>query len=746
MIDILDALQHIDPAMLDYQEWVNVGMGLKKEGYTAADWENWSAADPRHKDGECYRKWESFGRTDGDTVGGGTIVEYAKRSGWHPHGDDSDRGHAIGWDDWISAEDGVIVDPAYLETGEFTEPDNTWDPAQDLITYLETLFRPSEIVAYSTQTYEEDGRKSPTRGAYVRTAGELIEKLHAAKANPTAAGAVSDVFGTLDPEAGAWIRFNPFDGKGVKNSNVTQFRYALVESDSMDLVKQEAALRKMELPIAAMVYSGKKSVHAIVRVDAADMQEYRQRVEYLYGICEKNGLKVDTQNKNPSRLSRMPGVMRNGHKQFLMAKNIGKASWNEWRDWVEAETDGLPGIQNVAEALKNLPDLNGELIKGVLRLGHKMLLAGPSKAGKSYALIELAIAIATGTEWMGRFECAQGKVLYINLELDETSCLHRFEDVCKALRLPPQVATANIETWPLRGYSVPMDKLAPKIIYRAQKKGYIAVIIDPIYKVITGDENSADQMAAFCNQFDKICTQLKCAVIYCHHFAKGAQGTKKSVDRASGSGVFARDPDTLMTITQLEVSKDARSALDEEAEIIATEEAMDLFLPGWRNVLGDEANLAELRSYSNAQLDELQKGKLYDIQSERLHEFSRLTAWRIEGTLREFPPFEPVNVWFRHPVHIPDIRGDLSRAEIESPVAAAVPKESGEERTERRRKSREDELAKAFEACADDDGTAGVAQIAKELKRSLQTVRNWVDESEDFVRDGGRIRSSKNSI
>ena len=48
-----------------------------------------------------------------------------------------------------------------------------------------------------------------------------------------------------------------------------------------------------------------------------------------------------------------------------------------------------------------------------------------------------------------------------------------------------------------------MDKLAPMLIRRAAKKNYIAVIIDPIYKVITGDENSADQMANFCNQFDR---------------------------------------------------------------------------------------------------------------------------------------------------------------------------------------------------------------------------------------------------
>ena len=74
-----------------------------------------------------------------------------------------------------------------------------------------------------------------------------------------------------------------------------------------------------------------------------------------------------------------------------------------------------------------------------------------------------------------------------------------------------------------------MDQLAPRLIHRARDKGYSAVIIDPIYKVITGDENSADEMAAFCNQFDRVAEQLGTAVIYCHHHSKGAQGGKRSM-------------------------------------------------------------------------------------------------------------------------------------------------------------------------------------------------------------------------
>ena len=92
-----------------------------------------------------------------------------------------------------------------------------------------------------------------------------------------------------------------------------------------------------------------------------------------------------------------------------------------------------------------------------------------------------------------------------------------------ALQWPPS-HLSNIDIWNLRGKALPMDKLAPKLIRRSLKRGYIAVVIDPIYKVITGDENSADQMANFCNQFDKVCTELGCATIYCHHHSKGGQG------------------------------------------------------------------------------------------------------------------------------------------------------------------------------------------------------------------------------
>jgi RecA-family ATPase len=141
-----------------------------------------------------------------------------------------------------------------------------------------------------------------------------------------------------------------------------------------------------------------------------------------------------------------------------------------------------------------------------------------------------------------------------------------------------------------------MDRLAPPLIRRAKKGGYAAVIIDPIYKVITGDENSADQMAHFCNQFDKVCNECGCAVIYCHHHSKGAQGAKRSMDRASGSGVFARDPDALLDMIELPLSEQLRRAEEDRAACAVMGDWLKRFLGGaYGDTVSDDDEQSRVR-------------------------------------------------------------------------------------------------------------------------------------------------------
>ena len=717
-LDLLEALEHIDPAGLSYQDWVAVGMGLKEAGYPASAWEDWSRRDgKRYHPGECLRKWESF-TGNAEPVTGGTVVKMAMDMGWRPA--PSQPGHELSWDDEINAKDEqVIVNPAWLESKEIQEPpDSKWHPARDLIDYLGTLFSPDDYVGYVTETFEaEDGERKPTRGNYDRTAGQLIEALKKCGDD------LGAVLGDYDPGTGAWIRFNPLDGKGVKNDNVTAFRFALIESDSMELGEQNAIIRELELPVACLVYSGGKSLHAIVRIDAASYEEYRTRVDYLYSVCEKNGMKVDKQNRNPSRLSRLPGAVRNGHKQFLVDANIGKASWSEWREWIESVSDDLPDPENMAEAWDNLPQLAPPLIGGVLRKGHKLLLAGSSKAGKSYALIELCCSIAEGRPWLG-FSCAKGKVMYVNLELDRASCLHRFRDVYEALGQPPK-SLGNIDIWNLRGRSVPMDKLAPKLIRRAKKKDYIAIVIDPIYKVITGDENSANQMADFCNQFDKVCTELGCAVIYCHHHSKGSQGSKRSMDRASGSGVFARDPDALLDLIELPVGDDLRKQEINNAVgracTAALQAAGKLDEVSQDDLCSEKAALAAVEAALGPQG---YRDTMAAVEAAKKAAEAR-TAWRIDGTLRAFPKFPPVNLWFDFPVHRNDESGVLADIDPEGNVPAYQRgREVRKKQAEKQRKTKQHKYSIAIESFrfSHNDIYPTVKELFEEIKQSAEAA------------------------
>lgn len=717
--DLLEVLRNIDPSRLDYSGWCAVGMALKEEGRSPSDWEEWSSRDAaRYHKGECARKWKSFAGA-ASPVTGGTLVQMAKDQGWIP---ERNPGHELEWDSVIEKDAAIVIDKNWIESGEIAAPD-AWDPKKQLITYLETLFDSTDHVGYVTHSFEKDGKFMPTKGLCDRTAGKLIQELYRAKE-------IQDVIGDYNPEAGAWIRINPLDGKDVKTENVTEFRYALVESDVMEIEKQNAVIRELELPVACLVHSGGKSLHAVVRVDAADYQEYRKRVDCLYRICEKNGLKIDTQNRNPSRLSRMPGIIRKDGKQFIVDANIGKKSWKEWHEWIESVNDDLPEPESLQEVWENLPELSPPLIGNVLRQGHKMLIAGPSKAGKSFALIELCCAIAEGRAWMG-WQCSKGKVMYVNLELDRASCLRRFKDVYTALGWHPD-SLRNIDIWNLRGKSIPMDMLAPKLIRRAAKKDYIAIIIDPIYKVITGDENSADQMAKFCNQFDKVCTELNCAVIYCHHHSKGAQGGKRSMDRASGSGVFARDPDALLDLIELELTEELMKQQEDSAVCTAYISFLDGHCPGWRDEVSqdDMCSRFQMESYCKKKLPAGQHGTLEAVINAARKKAYEMTAWRIEGTLREFPKFAPVNLWFDYPVHRMDPSGALKdiQPETEKPAwqkAAENRKKQAEDNRIKKRNNFEIE----FTNIEMDGRKISAQELAEKIGTNSRELLSWLGDT-----------------
>ena len=511
------------------------------------------------------------------------------------------------------------------------------------VRYIETLFQPDEKISFvHSAVQNKDGKWGPADGGNVRTASEIIKDLN--KHRKMDAG-----FGTINESAGAWIRMNPTTGPSDKN--VTRYAYSLVESDQLTIEEQQKMLINFKLPIAALVESGGKSVHAIVKVDAKDLTEYKQRVSFLYDWLAKHSFIVDEANKNPARLSRLPGAMRNGKMQRLLATDIGCTSWLDWLDHVRGVDDDLPEIHSAREMLKDPTPEPPEIIKDILRKGAKMMVTGDSKSGKTCLLTNLAICFSEGWEWLGH-KCAQGKVLYINMEVMQSDFEARYLSIYKAYGKPiSEKGKDNFEYWNLRGKAQPLEKLAPKIIKRCRNQNYIAIIVDPIYKVQGGDENSAEAIGRFCALFDQIAEETGAAMIYVHHHAKGLQGAKKAMDRSSGSGVFARDADAIIDFTNLVIDANAKDLI------------------------------------------KVMKG---DLENEPI-------PLQIEMVLRSFRSPVPMNMFFEFPLHVLDKDSLLDGAAVEGSAEANRMLSPNNQRSDEDKKKMVNEC---FDLVVKADGTA----------------------------------------
>jgi hypothetical protein len=210
----------------------------------------------------------------------------------------------------------------------------------------------------------------------------------------------------------------------------------------------------------------------------------------------------------------------------------------------------FPQLQDTAEFFtRESPPLPPLIIHHCLHQGSKMLLGGNSKGRKTWALMDLAISVASGAMWWG-FHTRQGPVCYINLEIQPQFFELRFKKICEVKQCQPE--PGMLFHWPLRGYARPMDKLINDVLGFLQQHHFSLVIIDPIYKTLPpfrGSENDSAMITQLLNEVESITVETGAAVLFCSHFSKGDQTEKEPMDRVSGSGAWARDPDSLLTMT-----------------------------------------------------------------------------------------------------------------------------------------------------------------------------------------------------
>ena len=199
--------------------------------------------------------------------------------------------------------------------------------------------------------------------------------------------------------------------------------------------------------------------------------------------------------------------------------------------------------------LSKEPKKPDQILKDIIDVGDKMAFIGSSKLWKSFFLLQCLICLATGKPFLLWTVPQARRILYIQLEIRENHFHRRFKNLCKALNISPEDLSDRLLILNGRGLGITGREGINRIIAAIQDFKPEIIVFDPLYKILQGVENAAEDVKIMLNYFDELAEQTGAAIFYVHHDPKGSPGDRDIRDRGAGSNVLGRDYDACITLT-----------------------------------------------------------------------------------------------------------------------------------------------------------------------------------------------------
>lgn len=351
------------------------------------------------------------------------------------------------------------------------------------------------------------------------------------------------------------------------NNNTGPERFVVIEFDDMEENVQVSMIKHLSqfLPLVLVLHSGGKSFHAWF--NGCDSSEERVLAFRRHAAS----LGADKAVFTRCQMVRMPNQYReeNGNLQELhyfaplnlpsstQSPSINFDKYPRAPELVASKSNTIkvPTIESLSEFKANCSPKPYELLEGTIYKGCKVALAGQSKAGKSHLAMQLAHAISTGNDFLG-MSTRKSKVLYLNLELPDFVVNSRYAAL--ESKISDNSDNPNLYISNGRGNwsgIESLDMMVDEII----EKGIGLIVVDPFYKVHDIDEIDQASVKKVLRSFDEITDKTDATLVYIHHFNKGKASDKNNIDLLAGSGVLARDFDSLMLLKE---NKDGKPVLE----------------------------------------------------------------------------------------------------------------------------------------------------------------------------------------
>ena len=202
--------------------------------------------------------------------------------------------------------------------------------------------------------------------------------------------------------------------------------------------------------------------------------------------------------------------------------------------------DHLPAIWDAADFLAAVFPKPQSVLEGFLDVSCKMLITGPSKTMKSFFAQQLAIWISLGGEFFNWVVPEPLRTALLQFENPEYHFRERLKGQLQGLGIPEERLRSRLFVTTLNARDLNRDPLEGLLWIVKQCEAQV-LILDPLYKLLLGNENSCEDVGAVLETFDEVIAQTGVALIYVHHTTKGIAGDRQAIDRGAGTGWIARD-------------------------------------------------------------------------------------------------------------------------------------------------------------------------------------------------------------
>jgi len=172
-------------------------------------------------------------------------------------------------------------------------------------------------------------------------------------------------------------------------------------------------------------------------------------------------------------------------------------------------------------------------VAGILSTDDYGVLAGPKGVGKTFALIDLAVAVALGERWFGRFDTVRSRVLLLTSEDSRARLWRRADAVAESLGHDP----ADLQDWLfIHPFSFSVVTGLPTLEAELATLDPGLVLLDPVYRYMRGVKAQLFDLGPVLDPLQQTCLALGAPLVIGHHYNR--QHGAQREERLSGGGIL----------------------------------------------------------------------------------------------------------------------------------------------------------------------------------------------------------------